>query len=336
MKAAGGVLGLIGNTPLLKLDRMTKGLGVNVYVKCEHLNPSGSIKDRIALRMVEEAEKKGKLVRGGIIIEQTSGNTGPALAFVGGVKGYRVRLFIPGQWTGTYTPAERIKIMNCFGAEVEAVSFEEHREMMKGLSEHDRAAAALAIGMKKCYEIQKSAARVWWANQMCNIHNPLAHRDTTGREILEQLGGRVDGWVASIGSGGTLLGVAEALRKENRSVRVVGVEPADALLTESVRSGMMEKILKALGIPGMKFVIERMLEKGLPDESMVVADGDARDMANRLCREEGLFCGMSSGANVFAAIQTAKGLGRNANVVTVIVDRRDRYFSEYPAEHYVI
>jgi cysteine synthase A len=336
MKVVRDALGLIGNTPLLKLGRVTEGLDVSVYVKCEHLNPSGSIKDRMALRMVEEAEKEGRLRPGGTIIEQTSGNTGPALAFVGGVKGYRVRLFIPAQWTSTYSPTDRIRIMRFFGGEVEALDLADYRDFLKGLSDKEKAAAAIAVGMKKCYELEKSDSKVWWANQMCNIHNALAHRDTTGREILDQLDGEVDGWVASIGTGGTLLGVAEALRKGDASVRVVGVEPTDARVMDWVRSGTIHRFLEALGVPRMRFLTEMMLEKGLPDEVVTVTDGDAREMAYRLCREEGLFCGMSSGANVCAAVQTAKRLGRGARVVTVLVDRRDRYFSEHPAEHYVV
>ena len=142
--------------------------------------------------------------------------------------------------------------------------------------------------------------------------------------------------MASVGTGGTFLGVAEALRKENPSVRVVGVEPTDSSLIECLRSGKLHRLLEALHVPRMKFLIETMLEKGLPDEIVTITDEDARKMAHRLCREEGLFCGMSSGANVLAAIQLAKKLGKDSKVVTVLVDRRDRYYSEYPAEHYVV
>lgn len=336
MKVVKDVLGLIGNTPLLKLRRATEGLDVNIYVKCEYLNPSGSIKDRMALRMVEEAEKDGDLSLGGTIIEMTSGNTGVALAFVGNVKGYRVRLFIPSQWTGSYSPTDRINMMKFFGGDVETFNLGEYEGVLRGLSEDEKALGTLIIGMKKCHEVEKADSRIWWPNQMCNIHNALANRDTTGKEILDQLDGEVDGFVASVGTGGTLLGIAEALRKENPAVRVVGVEPVDAPLTECVRSGASQRLFKVLGIPRRKLLIETMLEKGLPDEVVAVTDRDAREMAYRLCSEEGFFCGMSSGANVCAAIETAKKLGRDANVVTVLVDRRDRYFSEHPAEHYVI
>lgn len=329
------ILESIGNTPLLKLRRVTKGLDAEVYVKCEHLNPSGSIKDRMALRMVEEAMKDGSLRPGGTIIEWTSGNTGPALAFVGSVKGYKVRLFLPAEWTGTYNPEDRIRIMKFFGADVEPIQSSEYGDLLEGLSDEEKGAAVFAVGMKKCYELDRSNPLVWWPNQMCNIYNARAHRDTTGREVLEQLVG-VDGWVASIGTGGTLLGVAEALRVDNPSVKVVGVEPKDAPITEWVRSGMIQKLFKKVEIGGMKLLIETMMEKKFPDEFLTVSNRDARDMAYRLCQEEGLFCGMSSGANVYAAIQTAKKIGRGSKVVTVIVDRRDRYFSEHPDEHYVI
>ncbi len=335
MKVVDSTLSLIGNTPLLKLRRVTKDLDVNVYVKCEYLNPSGSIKDRMALRMVEEAVKEGRLRSGDTIIEMTSGNTGSALAFVGGVKGYRVRLFIPAQWTSTYRPTERINIMKFFGGEVETFSLGEYEEALRNLSEEEKGVATLIIGMKKCYELEQSDPDIWWPNQMCNIQNALAHRDTTGREILDQEG-EVDGWVASIGTGGTLLGVAEALKKECPALRVVGVEPTDASMIECTRSGTIKRFFQLFGIPRMKLLTETMLEKGLPDEVITVTDRDAREMAYRLCKEEGLFCGMSSGANVYAAIQTAKKLGRDAKVVTVLVDRRDRYFPEHPTEHYVI
>jgi len=336
LKVARNALELIGDTPLLKLERVTKGLDASIYVKCEHLNPSGSIKDRMALRMIEAAEKEGKLKPGGIIIEWTSGNTGPALAFVGGVKGYGVRLFLPARWTGCYNPEDRIRIMKFFGAKVESLNLPEHDKSLRDLGDEEKAAAVFALGMGKCHELASSDRGIWWPNQMCNFNNVLAHRDTTGREILDQLDGKVDGWVASIGTGGTLLGVAEAIKAEHPAVKVVGVEPADAPITGWVRSGKMKSFFEVFGVPEMKLITETMLEKGLPDEVLTVADRDAREMSYRLCKEEGLFCGISSGANVFAAIQTAKKLGSGSRVVTVLVDRRDRYFSEHPNEHYVI
>lgn len=329
-------LDLIGNTPIVRLSRVASSLDANVYAKCEFLNPSGSIKDRMAVRMVLEAEKGGKLREGGLIVDATSGNTGPALSFVGSMKGYRVRLFIPAKWAGEYNPENRVRVMECFGAEVEKFSVEGYETLLEGLSLSEVSAATFAIGMKKCYDLQTRDSNVWWANQNSNPDNMLAHKETTGREILEQLNDKVDAWVASIGTGGTLLGVAEALRERAGHVRVIGLEPEDARVTEWSRSGSMRKYQEAVGLPPAKSLVDLMLERGFPDEVFTVNDVDARLMMNRLCREEGLFCGMSSGANVYAALKIAKRLGKGANVVTVLVDRRERYFPEHPLEHYVI
>ena len=329
-------LELIGNTPMVKLSRVVSGLEANVYVKCEFLNPSGSIKDRMAMKMIQGAERNGKLRGDSVIVDATSGNTGPALSFVGTMKGYKVRLFIPAKWAGEYNPENRVRIMECFGAEVEKFSTEGYEKLLDGLSPSEASAAVFAIGMKKCYDLERRDPKVWWANQDGNPDNMLAHKETTGREILEQLDNKVDAWVASIGTGGTILGVAEALREKVGHVRVVGLEPEDARVTEWSRSGSMRKYREAVGLPPAKSLVDLMLERGLPDEVSTVNDADARLMMNRLCREEGLFCGMSSGANVHAALEIAKRLGKGANVVTVLVDRRERYFPEYPREHYVI
>lgn len=271
-----------------------------------------------------------------MIVDATSGNTGPALSFVGSVKGYRVRLFIPAKWAGEYNPENRVRIMECFGAEVEKFSTEGHEKLLDGLSPSETSAAVFAIGMKKCYDLERRDPKVWWANQDGNPDNMLAHKETTGREILEQLESKVDAWVASIGTGGTILGVAEALREKVGHVNVVGLEPEDARVTDWSRSGSMRKYREAVGLPPAKSLVDLMLEMGLPDEVLTVNDADARLMMNQLCREEGLFCGMSSGANVHAALKIAKRLGNGANVVTVLVDRRERYFPEHPREHYVI
>ena len=336
MQVMTGALELIGNTPLVRLGRMAADVDANVFAKCEFLNPSGSIKDRMALRMVQEAERREELRRGGTIVDATSGNTGPALAFVGSVKGYKVKLLIPSKWAGEYNPENRIRVMQCFGAEVEAFSTKGHEKLLDGLSPSETSAAVFAIGMKKCYDLERSDPLIWWANQSDNQENAEAHRQTTGREILEQLDNEVDAWVASIGTGGTLLGVAEALREKVGQIRVVGLEPEDARVTEWYKSGSMKRYRAAVGLPASKSLVDVMLEKSLLDEVLTVNDNDARETMDRLCREEGLFCGMSSGANVYAALRIAKKLGRGANVVTVLVDRRERYFPEHPREHYVI
>jgi len=329
-------LDLIGNTPIVKLRKLTSDSDANVYVKCEYLNPSGSIKDRMALKMIQEAEREGKLQRDGTIVDATSGNTGPALSFVGAMKNHRVKLLIPAKWAGQYNPENRIRIMECFGADVQAFSTEGYEKLLEGLLPSEASAAIFAIGMKKCYDMEREDSKVWWANQMCNINNAQANHLTTGPEILEQLDGEVDALVASIGTGGTILGIAESLLEELGHLSVIGLEPGDARVTEWFTTGSMNKYMNAVGFPPMKSIVEVMLERGLPDEIWTVADNEARVTMNRLSREEGLFCGMSSGANVYAALKVAKKLGRGANVVTVLVDRRERYFPEAPHEHYVI
>jgi len=329
-------LKLIGNTPMVRLRRVTQGLDANIFVKCEFANPSGSIKDRMASKMIEGAEEKGRLRNRGTIVEMTSGNTGPALAFVGSVKGYKVRLFVPSQWTGTYNPENRIKIMKLFGAEVNTVETEDYKDFLKRLSGNEASAAVIAIGMKKCYDLETKNKAFWWADQFSNMDNPRAHKESTGREMIEQLNGKIDAWVASIGTGGTLLGVAEALTEESLDAKIVGLEPEDAKVTEWIEKGIMNKFFDRLELPRRKSIVEAMLEKGIPDEILTLGHEEAKNMANRLCQEEGLFCGISSGANVYAALRIAKKLGKGANVVTVLVDRRDRYFPEHPNEHYVI
>ena len=330
------ILGQIGNTPLLKLNHVIESPDVEIYVKCEFLNPGGSIKDRMALSMIEAAEKSGKLKPGGTIVDQSSGNTGPALSFVGGVKGYEVEIFLPAQLSSAYNPEDRIRIARLFGCKVTPVDLTDHMTGIDELDPVERSAAFVAIRMKQCYDLQERDASNWWANQLCNIHNTKAHRDETGREILEQMEGKIDAWVASIGTGGTILGVAETLKEGNPDLVVSGVLPTDDPRIEWVRSRAVHKFLKNFGLPKLRFLIEDVLEGNLLDHEITVRNEDAKSMADRLCREEGFFCGMSSGANVWAAIEMARTMKKGSRIVTVLVDRRDRYFAEYPNEHYVV
>lgn len=330
------ILKQIGNTPLLKLRKVTQGLDAEIFVKCEYLNPGGSIKDRMALGMIEAAEKSGELKPGGTIAEQSTGNTGPALSFVGGVKGYNVQLFLPAQLSSAYNPADRIRIARLFGCNVTPIDLDEHIENVEELNDVEKAAAFVAIRMAQCYKLQENDSTVWWANQLGNPENTKAHREGTGIEILEQMDGQVDAWVASVGTGGTLLGVAEVLKENIPNLTVAGVLPTDDPRIEWVRSRAVHKALEKFGVPEMRFLIEDLLEKKLMDHEIVVKNEDAKNMADRLCREEGLFCGMSSGANVYAAIELAKKMENGSRIVTVLVDRRDRYFAEYPDEHYVV
>ena len=221
------ILDHIGNTPLLKLKKIVESQDVEIYVKCEFMNPGGSIKDRMALRMIEEAEKSGHLKPGGTIVDQSTGNTGPALSFVGAVKGYQVQLFLPAQLSSAYNPADRIRIASLYGCKVTPIDLSDHLESIDSLNDVEKAAAFVAIRMAQCYDFQQDEASNWWANQLCNPHNTAAHRDTTGKEILQQMDGQIDAWVASIGTGGTLLGVADALMEKNPDLKVAGVMPTD-------------------------------------------------------------------------------------------------------------
>ena len=330
------ILDHVGNTPLLKLKHVTDSLRADIYVKCEFTNPGGSIKDRMALRMIEEAERRGDLRPGGTIVDQSTGNTGPALSFVGGVKGYSVRLFLPAQLGSAYNPADRIRIARLYGCEVTPIDLDEHVENADQLEGLERAATFVAIRMKHCYDLQQSDSSHWWANQLCNVDNTAAHREHTGAEILNQIDGAIDGWVASVGTGGTLLGVAQALKDHHPEMRVAGVVPTDDPRIEWVRSRAVHRALERFGVPDQRFLIEDLLDSNVMDTEMTIENEDAKRMANRLCREEGLYCGMSSGANVVAAIKMAKTMDPGSKIVTVIVDRRDRYFAEHPDEHYLV
>ena len=330
------ILDHIGNTPLLKLNHVTDSLGVDIYVKCEFTNPGGSIKDRMALCMIREAEKRGDLKPGGTIVDQSTGNTGPALSFVGNTMGYQVQIFLPAQLKSAYNSADRVRIARLYGANVIPIDLNQFMDNAEALQGIERAAHFVAIRMKQAYDLQQNNSSYWWANQLCNVDNTKAHREFTGTEILDQMDGPIDGWVASVGTGGTLLGVAQTLKEKYPDLKVAGVVPTDDPRIEWVRSRAVHNALEKFGGPKLRFVIEDLLEAKVMDDEITIENVDAKNMADRLCREEGLFCGMSSGANVCAAIQMAGTMEKGSKIVTVVVDRRDRYFAEYPNEHYVV
>jgi cysteine synthase A len=290
----------------------------------------------MALCMIEEAEKRGDLKPGSTIVDQSTGNTGPALSFVGNVKGYPVKIFLPAQLKSAYNSADRVRIARLYGAEVTPIDINEFVDGADQLQGVERAASFVAIRMKQAYDLQQNDPSNWWANQLCNVDNTKAHREFTGQEILEQIDGKIDVWVASVGTGGTLLGVAQTLKEANPELRIAGVVPTDDPRIEWVRSRAIHKALENFGVPKLRFLIEDVLENNVMDKEITVENADAKNMADRLCREEGLYCGMSSGANVVAAIEMAKSMDKGSKIVTVIVDRRDRYSAEYPNEHYVV
>jgi cysteine synthase A len=325
MKIYDSILQAVGNTPMVRLNRITEGINAHILVKCEYLNPSGSLKDRIALRMIEEAEKAGKLREGGTVTESSTGNTAIALSFVCAAKGYKSVMHMPKGWA----TEDRLKILKAYGAEVIEVSVgEEIERELEGKAVHGGVVEVMP--RIKALEMERNNANVWWARQALNPDNVRAHRDSTGKEIIEQTDGKVDVFIAAVGTGGTLLGVAEALKEVNPSVKIFGVEPESSSLFKM--GPEIRKYMKKYGIPGVEALIINEIEKrGIVDEIFLVSDRDAIEMAHRLCEEEGLFCGMSSGANVHVALKIAPKYGKGKNIVTILPDNRYRYLA---AEHF--
>ena len=325
MKIYDSILQAVGNTPMVRLNRVTKGIYANILVKCEFLNPSGSLKDRIALRMIEEAEKAGKLKEGGIVTESSTGNTAIALSFVCAAKGYKAVMHMPKGWA----TEDRLQILKAYGAEVIEVSVgEEIEKELEGKSVHGGVVEVMP--RIKALEMEQANPNVWWARQALNPDNVNAHRDTTAKEIIEQTDGKIDVFIAAVGTGGTLSGVSEALKELNPSIKIYGVEPESSSLFKM--GPEIRKYMKKYGIPGTEgWLVEELKRSGIVDKCFMVKDGEAINMAHRLLREEGLFVGMSSGANVYVALKIAKELGKGKNIVTVLPDRRDRYFT---SEHF--
>ena len=292
-------LELIGGTPLVKLNNVTPENGANIFAKLESFNPGGSVKDRIALAMVEDAEKKGLLKPGSTIIEPTSGNTGIGLALVGAVKGYNVVLVMSENMS-----IERRRILESFGAKTEL----------------SRAEFGMEGTIEKAEELLAENPDFFMPQQFNNPANPEVHRNTTAPEIIEDMKGEsVDAFVAGIGTGGTITGVGEVLKKEYREVKIVGVEPS----TSAVLSGSPPGPHKIQGIgAGFK---PNVLNMDLLDRILPVSDENAFLYAERLGKEEGLIAGSSSGAACYAANEVAKELGPKKNVVVVLPCRRALY-----------
>jgi cysteine synthase A len=317
MQIAEHLLSTIGHTPLVRLCKLARNLDAEVAVKVEFLNPSGSIKDRIALRMIEDAERAGVLRPGMEIVEASTGNTAVSLAFVGAIKGYRVHLFIPRKAFSE----ERVKLMTSFGAVVTLVESDS-----AGDTTPDRASGGGLHGSVvevtprvRCLQRECSSPDVWWARQFSNPSNVAAHVDGTGREIIEQTDGYVHAFVAAIGTCGTLIGVAQALRGRNPDVQIVAVEPRAQPVIQDGK--LMVPVVE--GISGG--LLAQMVDQRVATRIIRVSQDEAIAMAHRLSEEEGLLCGLSSGANVLAALEVARELGHGQRVVTVLPDSRDRY-----------
>ncbi|HIF20778.1 MAG TPA: pyridoxal-phosphate dependent enzyme [Gemmatimonadetes bacterium] len=305
------VLDLIGWTPMVRLSAVTDGVRTPVYVKCEFMNPGGSIKDRIGLAMLEAAERDGSLKPGGTIVEATGGNTGLALAMAASLKGYRCICTMPDKMS-----SEKVKLLRAFGAEVIITP------TAVGPEDPDHY-------LQKARSIAAETPGAVMADQFYNPANPDAHHDTTGPEIWEQSEGRVTHFIASAGTGGTISGVGRYLKSQNDAVRIIGVDPEGSLIAPFFNTGEMVEghPYKVEGIGNDK--IPGSLHLDTVDEYRSASDGEAFRMARRLTREEGLFAGGSSGMLVQAAIQIAKELDDpDSFVVTLLPDWGERYLSK--------
>ncbi len=299
---AENILELIGSTPLVKLNRIVEDGMADIYAKLEFFNPGGSIKDRICLSMIEDAERKGLLKPGATIIEPTSGNTGIGLAMVAAVKGYKLILTMPETMS-----MERVFILESYGAEVLLTPGEE----------------GMIGAVKKAEELAGETPGSFMPHQFNNPANPAIHRETTAREILHAMDGQVDALVAGVGTGGTITGVAEMLKSKIPQVQIIAVEPADSPVISGGEAGPH----RIQGI-GAGF-IPQVLQVDAIDRIITVTDEDAYELSKKLAREEGLFVGISAGAAVFGALIIARELGKGKTVVVIIPDTGERYYSTH-------
>lgn len=302
---------LVGDTPLVQLRRLADPNHAEIYLKLEYQNPGSSVKDRIALRMLENAERDGKLAPGGTIIEPTSGNTGIGLAWISAAKGYRVILVMPDSMS-----VERRSLLKAYGAELVLTP----------------GALGMRGAIEKAFELNEQIPNSFIPNQFRNFSNAEAHYTTTGPEIaaaIDSLDGQLDVFICGVGTGGTITGAGRYLREHYPSIRIIGVEP----LASPVLSGGQPSIHPIQGI-GAGFVPE-ILDTSVYDEIIPVSTEDAYATSRRAAREEGILAGISSGAAMFGALQVARRIGTGKRIVTIIPSNGERYLSTelYTYEH---
>jgi cysteine synthase A len=302
-KIANSIIDLVGNTPLVRLNKLTQGLNAEVVVKLESFNPVSCVKERIGISMIEDAEQKGLINKDTVIIEPTSGNTGIGLAFTCAARGYKIILTMPDTMS-----IERRLILKAFGARLVLT---EGAKGMKG-------------AIEKAEQLCKEYPNSFMPQQFKNPANPAIHRKTTAEEIWKDTDGKVDIIVAGVGTGGTITGIAEALKPRKSSLRIIAVEPTGS----SILSGGAPGPHKIQGI-GAGFIPE-VYKKELIDEVIAVKDEDAGETARRMAREEGILVGISSGAAAWAAIQLAgRGENRGKLIVAIMPDSGERYLSTW-------
>jgi len=299
-RVAENITELVGETPMLHLQRIAPAGSADIYAKLEYLNPGGSVKDRAAIGMITRAEREGKLRKGGTIVEATAGNTGIGLSLIGVNKGYRVIVVVPERFS-----EEKVKVMGALGAEVIRTP---DAEGMQG-------------AIAKARDVAARIPESFIALQFENPANPEFHYETTAPEIYEQMQGNIHAIAIGIGTGGTFSGVARFMKQKNPGIHTVAVETQGSVL-----QGGAPGQHKVEGI-GVSFV-PKTFDRNSCDEIIMVSDEDAFDTVRDLARKEGVLGGSSAGANVFAAIQVAKRLGRGKRVVTVVPDAAERYLSK--------